>query len=78
MIFMKDRYSHCMNKVRSILILCLMLGCQALSHAQRYEDVVKRNWKPKDAVITEDVNPEVIVETREQEEEISIDENGDH
>lgn len=44
MIFMKDRYSHCMNKVRSILILCLMLGCQALSHAQRYEDVVKRNF----------------------------------
>ena len=42
------------------------------------EDVVKRNWKPKDAVITEDVNPEVIVETGEQEEEISTDENGDH
>jgi predicted PurR-regulated permease PerM len=42
------------------------------------EDVVKRNWKPKDAVITEDVNSEGIVETREQEEEISTDENGDH
>lgn len=39
------------------------------------EDVIKRNGKQKEIVATGDGNPEVTVETQEQEEMISIDED---